>query len=400
MTTEALRSANATKPSNWASKPPRMRSACMECHAAKTRCSGEKTGCQRCVSYGLACEYGMSMVGRASKRRNVNRGDGRNPPVSSPQPVTCTPLDTRPPSITVGPPIQTRPRVSSDAIFSDPIFNDAIDLLEFSPTVADDLFEVRDTSGELLSSQNFQDGTHFDGLDFTLFDPKNDDPALHSASETAPTSSVTDLSLNSQPGTSSGSSARRPSIDQQSSMDIASESNQLYGYAITLCRNVQLLEFHVQTKTKAMDKIMQISKASIASIVKITDETSFMKCKSCPPLVPTVMELIVTLYEDSFRAQEQNQRSFQPADDFMAIPQLRFGVYQIDPEEQITLRNHIICAQVKTCQEIVRKLRNLFTNQSATSIARSASAHGCLLSTWYDDMEMRIQSLLTTYSST
>ncbi|GAB1198506.1 hypothetical protein APSETT444_007829 [Aspergillus pseudonomiae] len=55
-------------------RPPKLRAACNECHAAKVRCSGEKTGCQRCANLSLDCIFSISRIGKVpGKRSKANR---------------------------------------------------------------------------------------------------------------------------------------------------------------------------------------------------------------------------------------------------------------------------------------------------------------------------------------
>ncbi|KAE8329551.1 hypothetical protein BDV39DRAFT_45838 [Aspergillus sergii] len=55
-------------------RPPKLRAACNECHAAKVRCSGEKTGCQRCANLGSECIFSISRIGKVpGKRSKANR---------------------------------------------------------------------------------------------------------------------------------------------------------------------------------------------------------------------------------------------------------------------------------------------------------------------------------------
>src|SRR5436190_1617056 len=42
----------------------KLRAACNSCCAAKVKCSGQKTGCERCHSIGSACIYLESRVGK------------------------------------------------------------------------------------------------------------------------------------------------------------------------------------------------------------------------------------------------------------------------------------------------------------------------------------------------
>ncbi|KAJ5249272.1 hypothetical protein N7468_000723 [Penicillium chermesinum] len=50
-------------------KPGRLRAACTNCHAAKLRCSGERSGCTRCRTLNQDCVYLESRVGKTRGRR-------------------------------------------------------------------------------------------------------------------------------------------------------------------------------------------------------------------------------------------------------------------------------------------------------------------------------------------
>ncbi|KAL4784202.1 hypothetical protein BJX76DRAFT_367837 [Aspergillus varians] len=70
-------------------RPPKLRSACNECHAAKVRCSGEKTGCQRCSNLRLKCAFSISRIGKVpGKRSKVNRVAATTVSTSSSAPIS------------------------------------------------------------------------------------------------------------------------------------------------------------------------------------------------------------------------------------------------------------------------------------------------------------------------
>ncbi|KAK2596766.1 hypothetical protein QQS21_006161 [Conoideocrella luteorostrata] len=50
-------------------RPPRLRISCVNCTAAKVKCSGEKTGCMRCSKHSLECTYLESKAGRVPRVR-------------------------------------------------------------------------------------------------------------------------------------------------------------------------------------------------------------------------------------------------------------------------------------------------------------------------------------------
>ncbi|RMD40740.1 hypothetical protein DV735_g4394, partial [Chaetothyriales sp. CBS 134920] len=61
-------------PSQLASDLARKRAACEECRKRKLKCSGQASGCARCIRNGLSCIYSeQKQMGRPKKRRNVDR---------------------------------------------------------------------------------------------------------------------------------------------------------------------------------------------------------------------------------------------------------------------------------------------------------------------------------------
>ncbi|KAL2846420.1 hypothetical protein BJY01DRAFT_263313 [Aspergillus pseudoustus] len=76
-------------------RPPKLRSACNECHAAKVRCSGEKTGCQRCGNLHLKCAFSISRIGKVpGKRSKANRVAAAAASTSSAPISTATSMST------------------------------------------------------------------------------------------------------------------------------------------------------------------------------------------------------------------------------------------------------------------------------------------------------------------
>ncbi|KAK2836990.1 hypothetical protein FQN49_006516 [Arthroderma sp. PD_2] len=69
------------------SKPVRWRSACNQCHSAKVRCSGERTGCSRCSNLQYECVYAVSRVGKVPGIR----ARGNKPPRTTTAESTTTP---------------------------------------------------------------------------------------------------------------------------------------------------------------------------------------------------------------------------------------------------------------------------------------------------------------------
>ncbi|KAF2014415.1 hypothetical protein BU24DRAFT_213944 [Aaosphaeria arxii CBS 175.79] len=54
-------------------RPPRLRAACNQCNVAKVKCTGEKTGCSRCISLNTECIYMESRVGKVQGIRTKRK---------------------------------------------------------------------------------------------------------------------------------------------------------------------------------------------------------------------------------------------------------------------------------------------------------------------------------------
>jgi hypothetical protein len=173
----------------------------------------------------------------------------------------------------------------------------------------------------------------------------------------------------------------------------AAENQAVIGQVIALSEIVQHLEAYVLADITEMDKIMQINKACIASIINITAGTDYTRCRSWPNLLFSVMDLIVTLYEGGFRARDQSSQPRHAMGGSHRVPNLSFGGFQIDPDEQLAIRNRIFSLEIGKCRQFVRKLRQLTSASSNESSAPRIMA----LSSWYDDMEKRIDSLMSAY---
>ncbi|KOS17698.1 Arabinolytic transcriptional activator araR [Escovopsis weberi] len=57
--------------------------ACNNCHAKKLRCSGEKSGCERCIAGSLVCEYTRSTSRSSRSSRRAGSGSRPKKPYSS-----------------------------------------------------------------------------------------------------------------------------------------------------------------------------------------------------------------------------------------------------------------------------------------------------------------------------
>jgi hypothetical protein len=188
-----------------------------------------------------------------------------------------------------------------------------------------------------------------------------------------------------------------------------------YAHVVALCKMIRLLENHVQTKSMAVDEVMRLSQACIRDISRISANKEYMQCKSCPALISTIMELIVTLYEGTTSAnanpsstdsQQQQQQQEEPQSSSSTLvsptalsakpngPFLQFGVFELDPEDQMAIRNRIIRKQAQECVQIIQMLKRLFEADSEGG--RPDTTQSMALGNWCAGMEKRMNSLISS----
>ena len=129
-------------------------------------------------------------------------------------------------------------------------------------------------------------------------------------------------------------------------------------------------------------------------ITRIMDLKEYARCKSCGILVSTAMELVVTLYEmgvsleNNTSPEQQGQHSALGENE---LPNLQFGVFEVDAEEQIEFRNRIICKELRRSIDIIKK----FSEHNQTPASESPHS-GKVHKQWYVEMEHRAKRLISS----
>lgn len=157
-----------------------------------------------------------------------------------------------------------------------------------------------------------------------------------------------------------------------------------------LCKIIQLLETYLEATPAAIDEVMRINKACMADITKIMSMEEHTSCRSCGMLISAALDLIILLYENAISPEVANPQSRDSH--FPAQPRssgyLQFGVFQLDPDEQVALSNQIICKELQRGIQIIRA--------SSAERQSSASSYGRVRKQWHIDMEQRAGTLLSS----
>ncbi|KAF2128298.1 hypothetical protein P153DRAFT_431979 [Dothidotthia symphoricarpi CBS 119687] len=382
-----------------------MRTACTQCHAAKIRCSSNKDGCQRCNGLGLNCEYVVSMVGRMPKRQ-CKASDSRldrplpSPPESRPSEPSRTRSSTT--ASAIGLPLLDASDPSDSFNISRTTFGSRQPLTQTGSNERQ-LLEFLDdeswTSGGAAFPASIDDGWSFPPVttfEIEGFSMPSDlqQPMITNGQSSSITTSVSESSA--IPPSTANFLPMSPCSPNRQTGTGSTQSRQdwtQYGPIVALCRMVRLLEAQIHSQPTSVDEVMRLNQTCIRDVSKISSKTEYMQCRSCPALISTIMELIVTRYEDITNDQSRNRMSWV-AVSRPSTPSLQFGVFELDPEEQALIRNRIIRKEAQKCVTIIRTLKQLLVAKSATGNDVSSQSHA--LHNWYDGMEKRMTDLISS----
>ncbi|KAK8120441.1 hypothetical protein PG999_004561 [Apiospora kogelbergensis] len=352
--------------SDTSTKPPRLRSACTECHTAKTRCSGEKTGCQRCQNNGLVCKYGVSMVGRALKRQQ--QGSHGNGPRTRRH--TGAFHEKRSPNASM---THTSPSSSSTSSV-----NGAASL-----GVQADTNDLEHDTAHHLPLKNTV------GLPSTqLTSLHNFDAAFHLESAVA--------GHHIEGSASPSRLIQEPSPVSPQKEDAHQPEGHMMSSSVTaLCKIIQVLEKQIQDKKTSVDDVMRTNKECCTTVQALMEEDDYKNCKSCPMLLSAALGLMVMLYEEAIKTPIKPGAAAHTCNGGM-MPNLVFGVFQIDPEDQVTIRSSIISKELHKFLRIIEKPQRL--TQADPAGTGTPGSH--ILAASYKEMEIRVNHILCALGGT
>ncbi|KAH8723130.1 hypothetical protein GQ44DRAFT_828531 [Phaeosphaeriaceae sp. PMI808] len=382
--------------SNWVSKPARMRTACTQCHAAKIRCSSNKDGCQRCTNLVLHCEYVVSMVGRTPKRQC--KTSSSRPNRAPPSPPESQPSE------------QSRARSATTPSTIELPLSDNFDIPRATLGPEQSLTRTNSGEGQLLDflddeswasggaalpasiedNWSFQPITAFE-IDALSMSSDIQQPIISSGNSSSITTSVSQPSR--LPYSMGDFLHMSPPSPKGQTIAGSTQDHQGWAHIDALCKMVRLLEVQVQAQPTAVDEVMRLNQTCISDVSKISSKSEYMQCRSCPALISTIMELIVSRYENITTEQNHGRPSSVPLWK-PNTPFLQFGVFELDAEEQTLIRYRIIRKEVQKCLVVIRTLKQLLFTKMANGNDVGSQAHA--LRNWYDGMEKRITDLIST----
>lgn len=203
-------------------------------------------------------------------------------------------------------------------------------------------------------------------------------------------------------------------------------------HAAALMEIVESLEGHLQNPRAPIDRAMLLNRQAILKVRDILGSHEFQRCQSCPPLVATIMDLVVGLYEvvsitihqptnaahsgstlDSSpflsTGQSEIPSELAPTAPYAHdVPVFQFGCLEFDPDEREIFRNAMVRRDLVRCIEAIRHCsREIHRRQQlGNQEDKTAVQHGGFRSTrsctdrvqlqWYQEMEHQAVRLLAS----
>lgn len=155
---------------------------------------------------------------------------------------------------------------------------------------------------------------------------------------------------------------------------------------ISACNEiVEYLDSQIHSDLTALDAVMRVNKTAATELSRILALPDCRASASCPLLICIAADQIVTLFECSIRSKD----GLPGAHTLNVMPDLRFGFFQVDPEEMVTLRAHIITKELRRSLQVLETLNLALCNPALQSVP-SIGVH----KQWTTDMAHRLRGLV------
>ncbi|KAI1173515.1 hypothetical protein F4777DRAFT_446238 [Nemania sp. FL0916] len=350
----------------------KLRNACNNCCAAKVKCSGERSGCERCRNAETTCVYGESMVGRVpglrAKRKQAPGED----------------LEQR------------NVRRGSMAQWS----------ANLTPDSTGAVFQATDQGALIMWPSNWQSQQEtVDSVDVLSTQPTREGSRCGSYNSRH-TSSATDTSVPLNADTFftdlllPQSPAPTPTEDAQDELQI-DQSERLSKRprkrsteddsrcCLECCQIIYDLENYIVSELKAFNIILGIIRQTYEKLNELVESQRDSLNPRCSTLFSTILYQILELMAmclsiaDSERGEENGRPS-------IGISMgLGLGYSSIDADEQSKLGVRIIAKEARRATELLHKLRSL----SPRSGNGAGTDRGGASRDVYIDLELRFQEI-------
>ncbi|KAH7114399.1 hypothetical protein B0J11DRAFT_135719 [Dendryphion nanum] len=350
----------------------KLRSACDPCHSAKVRCSGERTGCNRCSHGGRICRYSISNMGRTLGERKPRRKQLHRPLQSQQQNSWHTVVPIAPQLPTNSghwtPPPPFTP--NSDKNWSQ--FSEECNLNAIFPDFSSETISLSPLSA--TDETSTQPILHVDTApDLNLLTPETSSPLdldlyipNHDLSETPSPSTSTN-----SPG---GHLNSCPTGTAEFHDTTAIWTYQISGLSQKLSRSPLLPIDEVLTTNSTLVNVISSTLHHLPP--DLSSQTSVLL------FMPICMTQILGLFEQSVVC---------PNEDNPDTPRLQLGSYQIDIESQRRLQGPIVRRELMNLFDAANRVKCLVSQQIKEGQKPYGQLSACEI--LVDDVLCRIRAL-------
>ncbi|KAF7128645.1 hypothetical protein CNMCM5793_003496 [Aspergillus hiratsukae] len=397
-------------------KPGRLRAACTSCHAAKVRCSGEKTGCVRCHSLGHECIYLESRVGKTRGRRKRSAPEQpaqSNSQNSAPDPMSKSNSPSRDDSREAVTSSSASPAVSIDT--GDFLQHDLWDIpqpisgsnflgtegglqemeLLQEYTIPDMSRSSTDPAGrELGPDLGSSHDRQLDSAIGTSDEPHTFSPLVRSPPWRLENRSRTSGCEGWPQNNVTREAPYRPYPRQGHATAPTSK-----GVILAAAEILEELETKLRGGLTAIDEVLRVNKAATQAIGELMNRRDYT-CSIGASIVilaaaQHAVHLFETACEELYPGLHRNRWSTPPdipgkpsnshVPALSYTPGIGFGSFPLDPEEQASLSARIISTELRRSLQMLRCL-----SSSPRPDHRSFSLHS-----WTQNLEKRMQYLIS-----
>ena len=255
-----------------------------------------------------------------------------------------------------------------------------------------------DQVGDILTDNNQVTFSDVDfGLDLDHFcDPDMLNTGLNTLSPSGSMSGDLNIVECAHTGVSDTNSSRSPKVTELLENFGQPGVRDSFPQISDLAKIIGILEELIQNRETTIDEVLRANKFCMTVINGIMSSDFFGKCKSCEMLILTAMDLVITLYEtgvsEDMRGSSQACRAQSADQTFAQKASLQFGVFQLEPEDHIMLRNQIVRNELQRCIQMIRGQSSEYRNASRDG---STPSHK-IRQHWFDVIENRARTLTSS----
>ncbi|KAI1778798.1 hypothetical protein F4818DRAFT_402493 [Hypoxylon cercidicola] len=378
-------------------KPPRLRSACNQCNAAKVKCTGEREGCSRCKTLHTECIYTESRVGKVqglrSKRKKLElqQSASRVSSVDRDQTdVTVTnPSTTQSPKRHAPNSPEQNHQQWSESWVSPETWTYDVQMLDGALSNFSDILEdatlgsPANTSGgpgDLVSNEHVGTTSDVGAMGYTLGFPNDRTSSISSSSgiSSAATQSIRNRNSISSPSmptiapdptrglptpnscpVTTPPQAKRPRRDPELDPEPPEQNfAKLDSRCVLACAHIlATLENYLLSELKALDLILEAIRKATIELKKLVQLQQQSRCDRCIILFTAIMFQVIELLEVGSRPLPESEEDFPGG--FAAgmqthfVPALGFGAFSPTAEEQRAWRSQLVRREYRHVSEIL-----------------------------------------------